>query len=258
MGLSDFIQLTQVPGWARMLDTLNDLWTPDVKANQLSDILAGVAPIRSLVNIGSGVADLVLLPVAAYKEDRRISTGLQKGARSFLKSTALETLKMGARLATGTQVILERTESIFGAEIRDSITAEALPGSPESRSLGRVIGQDSISRYANQPGDVKEGLRSAYKSLSKNFTLAGQTILALPLEVHERSGSEVGLQPSCSSLLISSQGAVRTVVRAVPIALLRPMIGASEAVSKTLLGLRNTVDPMKRHDDEYKYKRGGF
>jgi autophagy-related protein 2 len=50
------------------------------------------------------------------------------------------------------------------------------------------------------------------------------------------------------------KGAVRTVVRAVPIALLRPMIGASEAVSKTLLGLRNTVDPSKRHDDENKYK----
>jgi autophagy-related protein 2 len=173
-----------------MFDTLNDLWTPDVKANQLSDFLSGVAPVRSLVNIGSGVADLVLLPVSAYKEERRVTTSLQKGARSFLKTTTLETLKMGARLATGTQVILERAETIFSGQLGESVTAEALSGSPSIGEFGGP-GPDPISRYANQPEDVKEGLRSAYRSLSKNFTLAGQTILALPLEVHERSGSEV-------------------------------------------------------------------
>jgi autophagy-related protein 2 len=48
---------------------------------------------------------------------------------------------------------------------------------------------------------------------------------------------------------------MRTVVRAVPIAILKPMIGASEAVSKTLLGLRNSMAPEKREDDESKYKR---
>jgi autophagy-related protein 2 len=182
--------LAQITGWPRMFDTLNDLWTPDVKANQLSDFLSGVAPIRSLVNIGSGVADLVLLPVTAYKEDRRVSTGLRKGAGSFLKTTALETLKMGAQLATGTQVVLERAETIFSGQMGDSIVAETLPGAPNIGEFG-IPGPEPISRYAHQPEDVKEGLRSAYRSLSKNFTLAGQTILALPLEVHERSGSEV-------------------------------------------------------------------
>lgn len=33
------------------------------------------------------------------------------------------------------------------------------------------------------------------------------------------------------------------------------MIGASEAVSKTLLGLHNTMDPNLRHDNEAKYKQ---
>lgn len=46
------------------------------------------------------------------------------------------------------------------------------------------------------------------------------------------------------------QGPVRTVVRAVPIAVLRPMIGATEAVSKTLLGLRNTMDPGAQAETE--------
>ena len=33
------------------------------------------------------------------------------------------------------------------------------------------------------------------------------------------------------------------------------MIGASEAVSKTLLGLHNTLDPNSRHETEAKYKQ---
>jgi len=47
---------------------------------------------------------------------------------------------------------------------------------------------------------------------------------------------------------------VRSVIRAVPIAVLKPMIGATEAISKTLLGLHNTLDPEVRHENEAKYK----
>lgn len=50
------------------------------------------------------------------------------------------------------------------------------------------------------------------------------------------------------------EGPVRSVIRAVPIAVLKPMIGASEAISKTLLGLHNTLDPNVRRENEAKYK----
>ena len=49
---------------------------------------------------------------------------------------------------------------------------------------------------------------------------------------------------------LHGQGPVRSVIRAVPIAVLKPMIGASEAVSKTLLGLHNTLDPNVRIENE--------
>jgi autophagy-related protein 2 len=52
-----------------------------------------------------------------------------------------------------------------------------------------------------------------------------------------------------------AQGAIRSVIRAVPIAVLKPMIGATEAVSKTLLGLHNTLEPNVRHDNQAKYKQ---
>ncbi|KAH7889362.1 hypothetical protein F5I97DRAFT_1940745 [Phlebopus sp. FC_14] len=229
------LTLHGITGWPRFFDTLNDLWTPDVKATQLVDVISGVSPIRSMVNVGSGVADLVLLPIAQYKKDGRIVRGVQKGTRAFVQSTAMEAIKLGARLATGTQVILEQAESVLGAQ--DSITAETLqiPYEYEEDS-----DEDVISRYAGQPAGITEGVQSAYRSLQRNLHSAAQTILAVPMEVYERSGNE---------------GPVRAVVRAVPIAVLKPMIGASEAVGKTLMGLHNTLDPNIRHENQAKYKR---
>ncbi|KDQ16218.1 hypothetical protein BOTBODRAFT_173128 [Botryobasidium botryosum FD-172 SS1] len=236
------ITMSGVTGWPRLFDTLNDLWTPDVKANQLADVISGIAPIRSVVNVGSGVADLVLLPIAQYRKDGRIMRGVQKGTTSFVKSTAMEAIKLVARLATGTQVILEQAEWVLGGEGFKEMTTEIVggPGVLLGEGEGEDETEDLISKYADQPGDVTEGIKSAYKSLSRNINSAAQTILAVPMEVYERAGNE---------------GPVRAVVRAVPIAVLKPMIGASEAVSKTMLGLRNTLDPDLQRENDEKYKR---
>ena len=171
---------------------LNDLWTPDVKATQLAEVISGVAPIRSIVNVGSGVADLILLPIAQYKKDGRIVRGLQKGATAFVKSTAIEAVKMGAKLATGTQVILEQVEGILGGQFEVPITTETLQMPIEDlENDGDGISADIISKYAQQPMDLKEGIQSAVKSLQRNLGSAAQTILAVPMEVYERSGNEV-------------------------------------------------------------------
>ncbi|RDB21446.1 Autophagy-related protein 2 [Hypsizygus marmoreus] len=244
------ITLAGITGWPRLFELLNDLWTPDVKATQLVEVISGVAPIRSVVNVGSGVADLVLLPIAQYKKDGRIVRGVQKGTTAFVKSTAIEAIKLGARLATGTQVILEQAEGVLGGQFKEAITAETVQSIAGDESVLRDLdgddddddedSADKISKYAQQPVDIKEGVQSAYKSLRRNLNSAAQTILAVPMEVYERSGNE---------------GPVRSVIRAVPIAVLKPMIGASEAVSKTLLGLHNSLDPDVRHENEAKYKR---
>jgi autophagy-related protein 2 len=170
-----------VTGWDRLSTSLQDTWTPDVKANQIADIVSGVSPIRSLVNVGSGVADLILLPIEQYRKDGRIGRGVQKGTNSFVKSTAMEMMKLGARLATGTQVVLEKAEGVLGGRV------DAVP------ILEGEHREEVLSRYANQPGNTREGIQAGYTSLSRNINSAAQTILAVPMEVYERSVDDVSL-----------------------------------------------------------------
>lgn len=118
--------------------------------------------------------------------------GIQRGASSFARQTTLEALNVGARLATGTQVILEQAAALLGAGSTDAIV-----GTPGRLQLGGAVALTEeeqfnlISRYAAQPVDLQEGVESAYRSLGENFLLAAQTILAVPMEVYERSGTDV-------------------------------------------------------------------
>ncbi|BGP20882.1 autophagy-related protein 2 [Rhodosporidiobolus nylandii] len=241
--------VTGISGSSTLSSLVQDIWTPDVKAHQLADVISGIAPVRSVVNVGSGVANLVLLPLEQYRKDGRVVRGLQKGAQAFAKQTTLEAINVGARLANGTQVILEQAEHVLGGNFDATVAAETVPSSPDmfagkDESAGGEE-REARSRYAEQPKGLKQGVESAYKGFGENVKEAAQTILAVPMEVYERSGSE---------------GPVRSVVRAVPIAVLKPMIGASGAVSKALLGLRNTLDPEAQKgevEDKYKRRSGG-
>lgn len=174
---------------------MQDIWTPDIKANQLADVISGIAPVRSVVNVGSGIADLVLLPIEQVRKDGRLARGLHKGTTSFAKSTALEAIKLGARLATGTQVILERAEAILGARLAEDVRVETIEGiyptpvSGDSATEGDETASNAggrhemISRYAEQPDNVKMGAKLAFRDLRDNMRTTAQTILAVPLEV---------------------------------------------------------------------------
>ena len=152
-----------------------------------------------MVNVGSGVADLILLPIEQYRKDGRVARGVQRGTNSFVRSTAMEMMKLGAKLATGTQVILEKAEGVLGGKFGENVVGEVeveRAGQSGSEDEADAKTREVISRYANQPEDVKEGVQAAYKSLSRNINSAAQTILAVPMEVYERSGDDVSLSQS--------------------------------------------------------------
>ncbi|KAI2730281.1 hypothetical protein CBS147332_2133 [Penicillium roqueforti] len=218
-----------VSGFDRMGQTLNDIWMPDVKQNQLPGVLAGLAPIRSLVNVGGGVRDLVVIPMREYRKDGRIVRSIQKGALAFAKTTSNELVKLGAKLAIGTQTVLQ------GAE--DLLTPNAPTFDDDSADEDEA---KKISLYADQPVGVVQGLRGAFSGLERDLLLARDAIVAVPGEVVE-SGS--------------AKAAAKAVWKRAPTVILRPAIGVSKAVGQTLLGAGNTLDPSNRRKMEDKYKR---
>lgn len=229
-----------VSGFDKLGQTLNDIWMPDIKRNQLPGVLAGLAPIRSLVNVGSGVKDLVVIPMREYRKDGRIVRSIQKGALAFAKTTTSELVKLGAKLAIGTQTVLQGAEELLSAPSGQPAMRHV---SPDGRFEDDDFDEEEtkkISLYADQPVGVLQGLRGAFSSLERDLLMARDAIVAVPGEVME-SGS--------------ATAAAKAVLRRAPTVILRPAIGATKAVGQTLLGAGNTLDPSNRKRMEDKYKR---
>ena len=216
-----------VSGFDRLGLMLNSIWTPDVRSNQLPGVLAGLAPIRSIVNVGSGVKDLVVLPVREYRKDGRIVRSIQKGAMAFAKTTTSELVKLGAKLALGTQTVLQNTETLLSQAPESSSRGGASDKWADDSADEDEPAKKQISLYADQPIGVVQGLRGAYASLERDLLLARDAIVAVPGEAME-SGS--------------AKGAAKAVLRNAPTVILRPAMGVTKAVGQTLLGAGNTLD----------------
>lgn len=231
--------LTGVNGWDHFAQELFRAWLPALNGPQASHILAGISPVRTLINLGNGVSDLILLPVQHYSGDGRVIRGLERGTKSFLKNTVMEGARIGAKLSSGTKIVLEHLDEIFTGEpdassrtvhLDDGRDGRVAVDHPPAFSVGVVV-----------PCDAREGLKMAYESLSRNAQKTMHTIVAIPVQVYERSGPG---------------GAVKAVVRAVPIAILRPLIGASEAMSMAMQGVQNSINPTRGIEIRRKYKKG--
>ncbi|KAK4104512.1 hypothetical protein N658DRAFT_419238 [Parathielavia hyrcaniae] len=232
-----------VSGFDRLGEQLNDIWTADVKRNQLPGVLAGLAPVRSLVNAGSGFRDLIEIPIREYRKDGRIVRSLRKGATAFAKTTGTEVVKLGAKLAIGTQSALQGAEGLLAPSSQGGEGSGSGGGGGSPAALAAVLGDDwdeaeyeeelarKISLYADQPLGIVQGVRGAYASLARDLSVARDAIIAVPAEVMESQ---------------SAQGAAKAVLRKAPTIILRPAIGATKAIGQTLLGATNSLDPMHR------------
>ncbi|KAI9840580.1 MAG: autophagy- protein 2 [Sclerophora amabilis] len=221
-----------VSGMDKLSKTLNDTWMPDIKRNQLPNVLSGLAPVRSIVNVGGGVRDLVVIPMREYRKDGRIVRSIQKGALAFAKTTTSELAKLGAKLAIGTQTVLQGAEGFLNKP------EEGVDAGWEDTGLDEEE-KKAISLYADQPIGVVQGLRGAYSSLGRDLLTARDAIIAVPGEILE-SGS--------------AQGAAKAMAKRAPTVIFRPAIGASKAISQTLMGANNTLDPQhRRRIEEVKF-----
>ncbi|KAK3358915.1 hypothetical protein B0T25DRAFT_79867 [Lasiosphaeria hispida] len=226
-----------VSGFDRLGLQLNDIWTDNVKRTQLPGILAGLAPVRSLVNAGSGFRELVEIPIREYRKDGRIVRSIGKGAAAFAKTTGTEVVKLGAKLAIGTQYALQGAEGMLVSNPHGEGTSA---GADEWEEDEFREDKKQISLYADQPLGIIQGVRGAYASLARDLSMARDAIIAVPAEVMESQ---------------SAQGAAKAVLKRAPTIIFRPAIGATKAIGQTLLGATNSLDPQNRRRAEAKYKK---
>jgi autophagy-related protein 2 len=224
-----------VSSFDKLHKTLNDVWMPDVQRNQLPGVLAGLAVVRPLVNVGSGVRDLIVVPMREYKKDGRIVRSLQKGVYAFATNTTAEFARLGAKVAIGAQNILEGTEKILGADSSSPGRASSLHHDWEGEDPSSSDSEEprAVSNYAHQPIGVRAGLRSAARHLERDLLTARDAVIAIPGEIMEEG---------------SGVGAAKAVARRAPTILLRPALGATKAVSNALLGVGNALDPQSRRN----------
>ncbi|KAI0998235.1 Autophagy-related protein 2 [Podosphaera aphanis] len=220
-----------ISGFEKLGKCLNDIWMPDVKRNQLPSILAGLAPVKSLVNVGDGFRHLIVVPMREYKKDGRIVRSISKGATAFAKVTGTELVKLGAKVAIGVQTVLQGAEGLLSNTSESSVTTKNNEIEEE---------QKQISLYANQPIGVIQGFRGGYDGLQRDLIMARDAIIAVPGEVME-SGTAVG--------------ALKAVGKYAPTVILRPAIGVAKAGGQILMGATNTLDPVNLQRAEAKYKK---
>lgn len=209
------VKLTGIKGMDGLMDRLGQEWLPHIKNTQVTNMVSGVSPIRSIVNLSNGVADLVLLPIRQYRKDGRLIKGIQRGTSSFARATAIEAIKLSSRVATGTQVILEHADGFFASPSSSSFTEDPLPAD-QHFVFTDIYGVDVPT------DDTVE---------DNELGLTSDTIFAVPVE--DEGNKKKG-----------------SVIRAVPVAVLKPMIGLTGAFQSILTGLRNSIDPVMRLQSE--------
>lgn len=221
-----------ISGFDKLGKTLNDIWMPDIKRNQLPGILAGLAPVRSIVNVGGGLRHLVVVPMREYKKDGRIVRSISKGAAAFARTTGTELVKLGAKVAIGVQTVLQGAEGFLSQPMESSNTGLEDDDTDEESK--------QISLYANQPVGVLQGLRGGYAGLQRDLVLARDAIIAVPGEVMEGG---------------NAAGVLRAVRRHAPTVILRPAIGVAKAGGQILMGATNSLDPVNIQRADAKYKK---
>lgn len=121
------IKLAGVQGWHSLINRIISIWLPHIRNTQLPQMASGISGMKSIVNIGGGLADFVLLPIEQYQKDGRLIKGISRGSKSFLKATTKEAVRLSSKLASGAQVLIENAETKSRSQVQDQVSPQTVP-----------------------------------------------------------------------------------------------------------------------------------
>lgn len=223
------VEMRNLTGWGAIISELACKWLQDVSSTQMHKFLTQTRPLHPIANVGDSVKNFVLLPLKEYKQRGNVQRALRKGTSKLVGVVAYETLSVGAKL-TGYAAKKLNNKRILSSSETTSVPSTSLASSrPKSSTLPRNM------------GDVSD---RAIESLSRGLKEANAKIIIMPYREYQKTGTK---------------GAMKTVVKGIPVAVCAPLSGAVEALSHGLYGASNQLRPdlfeereaSKRfHDDE--------
>ncbi|KAL7487047.1 hypothetical protein ACHAW6_012661 [Cyclotella cf. meneghiniana] len=199
-------------GWGSVVSELASRWIEDICSTQSHKFFTRATPVQFFSGVTEGVADLAM--VLVVPESGSFADYLKdvlSSSTSFAGKVACEVLNTSAKMTR------------FAA---NQLNTKALP----SASSGSMP-----ARPKTVPRHVADAAGHGYKSISRGLREANYKIVTVPLREYQQRGAG---------------GAALSAVHGLPIAILAPLSGASEALSYTLLGLRNSLRPDLRKEDE--------
>lgn len=296
-------------GVPNLLEKLGSLWGQSFsksKNSKILKVLIGLSMFRLIYNIGGNLRDLVVV-LLTTKEDKL--KAVQKQSVKFFKSVGYEAVRMGVKLSTGAQILLEQGEEYLEPKLRaqtkrptkpkphklpkqttkqpkkktileSSKFMSALVFAPAPDQFGnsklylyvdldeeedeeflKSVFQDElpeldevddfaefdeavapvikpVSLYLNQPANMQQGVEYAYKSINKNIKQTQRRVLQLIEELEDAD---------------SLGETFKVLLQGTPHVVIRPIIGTTEAISKTLMGLGNNIDSQYLRESRDKY-----
>jgi len=214
------VSVEDVIGLADVVGGLTSNWLQEVVSTQLHKFLANARPFEPITDVGQGLSDLVVLPYEAFKNGEDVRRAMTTGIKSLAETVTFQALTTSSRL---TEYAASKMASVVGGRYQNA-ASNALPARPTA-----------------SPKGIQDVTGHAVESLARGFHAANYKVVIVPYREYSRNGAA---------------GAVTSVIRGIPVMLVAPVTGATEALSYTLLGARNALRPDIRREEEA--SRTGF
>ena len=189
-----------------MGDTLKKLiW--DKLGSLILNAIIGLGPLSPFVNVAKGFGSLFISPYQQYRSNGRIFRGVREGISIFGFTLASESLNIGSKLASGSQMALQFTDDCFNS-LR-----------PESSRI------NENSRHSH-PENAADGVQQGFSSIKRETETAFKHLFVIPVEQYNTKGTG---------------SAIGAAFHAIPIAVLRPAIGIAEGAKHIGRGACNQI-----------------
>lgn len=205
-------------GFGSNIGILLRRWIQDVCATQLHKFLTHAAPFQPITHVGSGAIDFVVLPWEALQNGESIRRAFRAGTASFTNALSYETFTLSSRMT--------------------EVFASAIARFTKPRYTLQSIGGFSStlpSRPIHAPRTLNDATQHALESLSRGLQAANYRIVIIPYREYHRTGAA---------------GAGSSFVRGIPVAIAAPASGVAEALSFSLLAIRNQLRPDIHREEE--------